>query len=163
MAPQGTGGFLGTAGNCWLLQGTSGIYWLLRVLCVLPGTAGTVGYRRVYTGYCRFCVCTAGYCRVPQGIYWLLRVLCVLPGTDGYCWVYILATAGSVCTAGYCWYCGVLWGTAGYILGTAGSVCTAGYCWVLQGTAVYILATAGSVCNAGYCWSVGYFRVYTGY
>ena len=81
MAPQGTGGSLGTAGNCWVLQGTSGY---------ILATEGSV--------------CTAGYCwycGVPQGIHWLLQFLCVycrvLQGTTGY----ILATAGSVCTAGY--------------------------------------------------------------
>ena len=126
---------------CQVLLGTAGYILGMRVLCVLPGTAGTVGYRRVYTSYCRFCVscrellgtagyilgtvssvCTAGYC-------WVLQVLCALPGTAGYSRVY----------TGYCGFCVfclvllVLWGTAGYILATAGSVCPAGYCWVLQG------------------------------
>ena len=147
---------LGTAGSvcparyCWVLQG---IYWVLRVLCVLPGTAGIVGYRRVYTSYCRFCV----PCRV-------------LLGTAGY----ILGTVSSVCTAGYCW---VLQGTAGYcrvytgycgfyvysqvLLGTAGyrRVYTRYcgfrvYCRVLMGTAGYcrvLCVLSGTVGNVDYC------------
>ena len=76
------------------------------------------------------------------------RVLLVLWGTAGY----ILATAGSVCNAGYCWYCGVLQGIYWVLRflcvlpGTAGTV---EYC------GVYILGTAGSVCTAGYCWYCG--------